>query len=379
MSETPKTDQTASTIISGEGKRGGRKAGAILFPRTSLTEALKVAQAIWDYSSGNPYPIIDIAKKLKYSPTTGNYRELIRASQRYGLTNETYTQDLTSTISLSALGNSIVAPQPDEDLNALKRRALETPELFRNVLGSIQGKVIPPADSLKNLLIRTHHLSKDDADRCYDVLDQNIKELGISEDHAGKLYLRLDKLGATQTPTPATMQRTEEGQSVPVPTSPSSLLAAQLPPAPPTVQVKVPRVFISHSKNKNILAQIKQMLDFGKFQSVIAEEKETTAMPISDKVFDLMWDCNCAIINISADVEKQQGETFGINENVIAELWGAYLHYKKRVIIVIDKRLKDKLPSILQGLTAIFYEGDKLSWDDGMRLQNALGEFRNQL
>jgi hypothetical protein len=121
------------------------------------------------------------------------------------------------------------------------------------------------------------------------------------------------------------------------------------------------------------------MLDFGKFEYVVAEEKETTAMPLSDKVFDLMWGCNCAIINLSADAEKKQVEGFGLNENVIAELWGAYLHYKKRVILVIDKRLKEKLPSIMQGLTAIYYEGDNLSWEDGMKLQKALTEFREKL
>jgi hypothetical protein len=49
------------------------------------------------------------------------------------------------------------------------------------------------------------------------------------------------------------------------------------------------------------------------------------------------------------------------------------------VILVIDKKLKDLLPSILQGLTAIFYEGDELSWNDGMRLQKALTEFREKL
>jgi predicted nucleotide-binding protein len=102
-------------------------------------------------------------------------------------------------------------------------------------------------------------------------------------------------------------------------------------------------------------------------------------IPLPDKVFNLMWECNCAIINVSADTEKKQGDVFGINENVIAELWGAFLHYKKRVILVIDSRLKDKLPSMMQGLTAIFYEGDKLAWDDGIRLQKALDEFRNQL
>jgi hypothetical protein len=373
-----KTDQVASAIISGEGKESrGRKAGAILFPRTSLIEALKVAQAIWDYNAGNPYPIMDIAKKLNYSPTTGNFRELLRAAERYGLTIGTYSNDLTKTIALSEVGKSLVAPQPDEDVNALKRRALETPDLFRNVFGSIQGKVIPPADSMKNLLVRTYGLSKEDAARFCEVFDQNVKELGIAEDIAGKLYLRLDKLGTGQIVQIA--QKGGEGASTGPEPVPPTTISQTTPPAPATIEVKVPKVFISHSKSKKILDQIKQSLDFGKFEYVIAEEKETTAIPLSDKVFNLMWDCNCAIINISADAEKKQGEVFGINENVIAELWGAYLHYRKRVIIVIDKRLKDKLPSILQGLTAIFYEGDQLTWDDGMRLQKSLGEFRNQL
>src|SRR2546428_5745754 len=112
---------------------------------------------------------------------------------------------------------------------------------------------------------------------------------------------------------------------------------------------------------------------------VISEEKETAATPLSDRVSGLMWDCNCAIINISADDEKKEEEILRINENVLAEVWGAYLHYKKRVILVIDKRLKDDLPSVMQGLTTIFYERNQLSWTDGMKLQNALNEFRNQL
>src|SRR5438309_3238394 len=77
--------------------------------------------------------------------------------------------------------------------------------------------------------------------------------------------------------------------------------------------------------------------------------------------------------------EKKEEETLEINENVIAEVWGAYLHYKKRVILVVDRRLKDKLPNSMQGLTAIFYERNQISWTDGVRLQSALNEFRNLL
>src|SRR2546428_10478507 len=116
----------------------------------------------------------------------------------------------------------------------------------------------------------------------------------------------------------------------------TDLLGASSPPVPVAtpplepakIDPKGPRVFISHCKNKNILRQIKQMLDQGKVDRVISEEKETAATPLSDRVSDLMWECNCAIINISADDEKKEEETLEINENVIAEVWGAYLHYK---------------------------------------------------
>ena len=53
--------------------------------------------------------------------------------------------------------------------------------------------------------------------------------------------------------------------------------------------------------------------------------------------------------------------------------------YKRRVILLIDNRLKDKLPSNIKGLAAIFYEGDELSWSAGTKLQKALTEFRSTL
>jgi hypothetical protein len=359
---------------SGKRRRRGRKAGAIPFPRNSLVEALKVPQVIWDKNAGNPFPLLDIASKVGHSPTSSSFRELIRSAQRYGLTNETFTQDLTKTVSMTKLGNSIVAPTPEEDVNALKRKALETPDLFRKVFASLNGKIIPPSDVFQNMLIRNYHLDKSDAETCYEILSQNINELGIFEDIQGKVYLRLDKLGLLAKPLPeVTVETTEPSAETAV----EEVIEQEPPPSPP--QAKIPWVFISHSKNKKILDQIKQVLAFGNFKYEIAEERETTAIPLSDKVFGLMKNCNCAIINISADEEKKQGETYGINENVLIEIGGAFLHYEKRVILVIDKKFQDVLPSILHGLIAIFYEGNELSWNDGMRLQKALTEFRGTL
>jgi predicted nucleotide-binding protein len=88
----------------------------------------------------------------------------------------------------------------------------------------------------------------------------------------------------------------------------------------------------------------------------------------------------CAIINISADEERKLADsTFSINENVMIESGAAYLCYDKRIILLADKRIVDKLPSNIKGLYRLTYEGDQLSWDIGMRLQRALTEFREKL
>ena len=366
-------NETEITEKEEKGRRG-RKPGTIPFPRNSLNEALRIPQVIWDNNAGNPFPLLDIASKLDRSPTSSGFVEIIRSSQRYGLTNESFTQDLTKTISLTPLGNSIVAPTPEEDTNALKRRALETPEIFQKVLTSLNGKIIPPADVFKNMLIRNYHLDKNGAEVCYGIIMQNVDELVLREDIQGKVYLRVDKLGLSPK-VPMEPKAIEEKSGIPEIEEKKVIEEIQAP-CPPQ---KVPWVFISHSKNKKILEQIKQMLSFGNFNFEIAEERETPAIPLSDKVFGLMRKCNCAIINLSADEEKKQGESYGINENVLIEIGGSFLHYEKRVILIIDKKFKDILPSILQGLTAIFYEGDELSWNDGMRLQKALTEFRSTL
>jgi hypothetical protein len=350
------------------------KSKVFKFPRNSLNTALRVPEIIWEENAGEPFSLFDIASKLGSTPTSGSFRDIITSSVRYGLTNEGIsTKDFTKTISLTPLGKSIVAPTPDENVNSLKRKALETPEIFQKALNLLNAKIIPEATVFKNMLIRNFNMDKQDAESCHQVLMENINELGATENFQGKVYLRLDKVGAAEK-TIVKLKESEPDEDLETQKDTN----IETHPAPPC-QTKFPWVFISHSKNKKILDQIKQVLAFGTFKYEIAEDRETLAIPLSDKVFSLMRKCNCAIINISADEEKKQGETYGINENVLIEIGGSFLHYDKRVILVIDRKFKDVLPSILQGLTAIFYEGDALSWEDGMRLQKALTAFRSTL
>ena len=393
------------------------------FPRNSLKEALAVPRAIEHDNAGKPYDTVLLAKQsLNTTPRSSSFEVLLTSSERYGLT---VGSSRAKAISLTAEGDAIVASS-DESIRAANiRRALLTPKVFEEFFARYDGKILPDEEIVKVVLEQEFQVPEPYVYECYEVLMKNIADydLLIASGESRTVYLGklMKQAGMPQPPVvePPVEQLPVEQLPVEQPpveqlpveqlpgaqppgvqppvaepkkavekwggltdllgTSNPPVPVATPPPEPAKIDPKVPRVFISHCKNKNILRQIKQMLDQGKVERVISEERETAATPLSDRVSGLMWECNCAIINISADDEKKEEETLEINENVIAEVWGAYLHYKKRVILVIDRRLKDKLPNSMQGLTAIFYERNQISWTDGVRLQNALNEFRDQL
>ncbi len=357
-------------------KLGRPPSDAPTFPRDTLNESLQVARAIRRDGSGDPMNPILLANSLKTTRRSKKYDELLRSSERYGLTNGTI---YSKSISLTDLGKALVIPTDEETLGSSLRRALLSPELFGEFFANTDKKPIQKEAYFKNTLETKYNVRRVDVDICYGILVKNIRDQDLILKQGQEELLWLDNLGKTSPTNVATDIETSETSAEETErTSPEGKPIFEAPPTKEEV-VKVPRVFISHSKNKKILDNVKQMLTFGNFDSRVAEEKETLSMPLSDKVFGLMKECNCAIINVSADQEKKQGDTYGINENVLIEIGASFLHYDKRVLLVIDQRFKDKLPTILQGITAIFYEGQELSLTDGMKLMKSLGEFRNKL
>ncbi|TKJ43240.1 hypothetical protein CEE36_04190 [candidate division TA06 bacterium B3_TA06] len=142
------------------------------------------------------------------------------------------------------------------------------------------------------------------------------------------------------------------------------------------------RVFISHGKNMNIVAKVKEILDLVDFDYEIAVEEETTAIPVPDKVFSAMRRCDAAVICVTADEkekrtdEKSGEEFYGVNENVLIEIGAAFVLYEKKVVLVWDTRVK--VPSNLGGLYRCEFSGDELSWDAGTKLMKAAKKFKEQ-
>ena len=135
------------------------------------------------------------------------------------------------------------------------------------------------------------------------------------------------------------------------------------------------RVFITHGKNMEIVDQVKTMLELADLDYEIAVADESTAIPVSDKIFDAMRACCAAVICVTADEDmKKEDDTFFINQNVLIEIGAAFVLYEKRVILVWDKRIN--IPSNLQGLYRCEFEGEELSWSAGMKLMKAVKKLK---
>jgi Predicted nucleotide-binding protein containing TIR-like domain len=134
-----------------------------------------------------------------------------------------------------------------------------------------------------------------------------------------------------------------------------------------------PRVFVSNSNTK-VTEQVKKMLEFLHYDYVIGDKAETS-VPISDKKFDIMKGCDCAIINISAaEQERRYSGLYILNSNVISEINAAYLKYNMQIILLVEKKIE--LTSNLKGLKRIEYDSDDLSFDAAMDLEKKLADFK---
>jgi hypothetical protein len=135
------------------------------------------------------------------------------------------------------------------------------------------------------------------------------------------------------------------------------------------------RVFIAHGRNMDIVEQVHTMLGIADIDFEVAEEEETTAIPVPDKVLDAMRRCQAGVIVVSVEEGRRSEDgDYTINENVLIEIGTAFVLYERRVVLVWDKRLP--VPSNLQGLYRCEFEGDELTWSAGMKLLKAIQQFK---
>jgi len=104
------------------------------------------------------------------------------------------------------------------------------------------------------------------------------------------------------------------------------VLVAPVPAPVPAFDQANKRVFVTHGKNKEFIDPIKKMITYGKYDPVVAEEKQSVSKPVPDKVMGAMRGCGAAIIHVDLeriikDEEKKEHQI--LNNNVLIEIGAA--------------------------------------------------------
>lgn len=360
------------------GRRKARLSQADV-PSYSITEALRVPEALRDEYGKQPTRPLMVAAALNVSPTGGTFRMLTGAAVAYGLTDGAAQGE---TIGLTALGRRAVAPTSEgDDRNALREAVLQ-PRAVRQFLEKYDGSKVPSRSIALNVL-EEMNVPAEVTGKALDMILENAAAAGFLQDINGQQYVNLDGTGRTTvTPDPTDSSAPPAEDAAPLLPRVATPVESPIPPAPilPAETNSIAnnkRVFVSHGKNSDIVAQIKELLTFGGFEPIVSVEKESVSKPVPDKVMDDMRSCGAGIVHVGSEtrlLDDKGGEVKMLNSNVLIEIGGAMALYKRNFILLVEKGVT--LPSNLQGLYEVRYEGAALDYEATMKLLKAFNEFK---
>jgi predicted nucleotide-binding protein len=355
------------------------------FPQTTLQQAQKIASALIDNFAGKEGSPPDVALAIGISPTSSSWRTLTGSSIAYGLTDGGVN---ANAIKLTALGRKLVAPEEEGDDLAARREAIMKPRILRDFFERYRRAKFPN-DTIAANVVRSLGVPADRIEPALEIIKANGRYAGIIRETPTGPFVNLDSPGVpAPTATPELPEHDlddEAGEEAPpvrpreVTLSPAPAPApAPIPPAPAvTFDPKTNRVFISHGKHKSIVGQIKELLAFGSFDPVVSVERESTAIPVPEKVFEDMRSCSAGVIHVGAEgkyLDREGSEHSKINDNVLIEIGAAMALYGKKVILLVERGVT--LPSNLQGLYRCDFEGDRLDYESTMKLLKTFSQFR---
>jgi predicted nucleotide-binding protein len=317
------------------------------FPRNTLEEAIRFAQTIQDQNNGQPMKRIFIADHLKIKPESTNFKYLISASNKYGLTQG---NEKSEYISLTPLGESIAKAKGDDRIPFLQE-ACQKVSVFQNFYQRYRDAKLPTEEYAKKLLKDEFKVPVEHTDECFNLILTNGRFSGIIRDVAGAPRVVFET-------TPIVISEEEHEEEKEEETEEPETV---IPPSPTIVKPK--QIFIAHGKNTVPLEQLKKILDqFGKVPYKVAIDEPHKGRPISQKVADIMHNCSSAIFIFTADEEVTDSEgnkTYRPSDNVVYELGAAGVLYGKNIVIFKEQGVT--FASDFSDLGYITFEKDNLS------------------
>lgn len=337
-------------------------------PAFGIEQAIRIPQAIADNYGKNPTKPLRVAQAMDMTPGSSHFRMLCGAAIAYGLTEGGYNSD---SISITPLGRRIVAPTKEHDDLAAKREAFLRPRVIREFLTKYNDSRLPSEQITKNVLEEIGV----PAEKARDVLtliNEGLQALALAREVKGQKYVDLDGSAMLLDPTKNDRDSPSDAEGTESASVESTNVLEEKSP-----KRESGRVFITHGRNKEIASQIRELLTFGGFTPIISVDNETVSKPVPDKVMDDMRSCGAAIIHVGTEsrlIDPDGKEHKILNQNVLIEIGAAMALYGRKFILLVEKGAT--LPSNLQGLYEVRYEGEKLDYEATMKLLKAFNDFR---
>ena len=158
----------------------GRKAqqwtrGPWTFPKNTLEDAIRVAQAIQEKNDGKPIEASRLVKYVGFNKANDwRFKDLLQSANRYGLVQGSGEK---ATVSLQKTGEDIVAPSAPAQRKEALSAAFDNVELFKNVAAYYKGKVIPEDEYFANTLSREFEVPRDRVAYFIKVFTENLNYL----------------------------------------------------------------------------------------------------------------------------------------------------------------------------------------------------------
>lgn len=350
-------------------------------PSASLTDALRLPQAILDHYAGKPTTPLQVAKALNMDPKGSQIRVLSGAAMAFGLVDGGAQ---AVSISLTDLARQILRPKEEgEDITA-RREAVLKPRVFGDFLRRYDGHPFPRQDIALNV-IEELGVPREKAAEVLERIDSSARAVGFIDEIKGKNYVTLQGVSGTSTPSVMEVSDTSSTKdAIPqneIDLAPMLSAGADQKERPPAAAADDPRrrrVFITHGQNRDLVEPIRKLLEFGELEAVVSVDRQSVSKPVPEKVMDDMRRAGAAIIHVDAErtiTDKDGNEHVIINPNVLIEIGAAMAFYGRRFILLVRDGVK--LPSNLQGLYEVRYSGGNLDAGSTIKLLEAIKDIKN--
>lgn len=347
-------------------------------PNVALKQALRVPKAIADQYAAKPTKPLHVAAALGMQPTSGPFKALCGASIAYGLTIGGYHAGL---IELTELGKRIVRPTREGDDTVASREAFLRPRVLGEFLGRYNSSPVPKREIGINVLDEMG-VPRERGQKTLELIESGARELGLIHTIKGKDYVSLDPVEQSPGPDPDNALASANGNGPAAEDGSNEVPRGEGQHEDgtkrPNLEARKRRVFVAHGKNTSFLTTIKKLLRFGELEAVVSAEQSTVSQPVPDKVLADMRSCGAAILHVDAErvlMDSGANEHVVLNENVLIEIGAAMALYGRRFILLVKNEAV--LPSNLQGVYEVRYDGDELGTESTIGLLEAINDIKN--